>query len=358
MSNGPEGSGGRWWEIRGEGQSDEGDHRELMVGSRGRSRPERLLSVGADLADESRYPSPAFLWSAASVFAAVGLILAVMYVVPAGKAQRPEDAMPAPPTVRSSAPGDREAKPDVGARSDGGSRPFMSLTRSEPPQVSGGNMLQPTLPRHDAPTGPPVSPGPASNPGPVVTPSRPIDLPNGSSGGAGGDSGNHTPETPTPSPTAPPPDLPAKLDTLEDRAPTRPSTQQSGPEVPRKGTDSCERTNEYYTCTIKWTAPLYFAGTTKPDGKAEPGAFEAFLCQSAGSRYSVGNRASYWWAWLWLSGNTIGVWVPVVFLKGGPDNGPEPGLPVCDSAPRSTTTAKPAPTSTRQCSRNHHDAHR
>lgn len=275
MSNGPEDSGGRWWEIRGEGQSDEGGHHELMVDCRGRSRPERLLSVGADLADESRYPSRAFLWSAVSVVAAVGLILAVMYLVPAGKPQRPENAMPAQPAVRSSAPGDREAKPDVGAKSDGGSRPFVSPTRSGLLPASGGDMPQPTRPRHDAPTGPPpVPPAPAGSPGPVVALSRPMDLPSGSSGGAGGDSGNQPPGTPTPSSTALPHDLPAKLDTLEDRAPSAPSTQQTGPEVPRTGTGSCERTNKYYTCTVSWTAPLYLPETTKPNGKAEAGPFD------------------------------------------------------------------------------------
>jgi hypothetical protein len=67
-------SRGRWWEI----QPDEGGPRELVTDSRGRSRPERSLSAGADLADEPRHRAHVFLWPVVSAAAAVVLIVSVI----------------------------------------------------------------------------------------------------------------------------------------------------------------------------------------------------------------------------------------------------------------------------------------
>lgn len=104
-------------------------------------------------------------------------------------------------------------------------------------------------------------------------------------------------------------------------------------------------TSTYYACTIAQTAPAYLPGTTVPRGSLRPNRYP-FLCQSDGSKYSVGQRANHWWAWAGYG--AVGVWIPAVFLAGGPDDAPEPGLPVCDSAPTTTptTTTSPAAPST------------
>lgn len=107
------------------------------------------------------------------------------------------------------------------------------------------------------------------------------------------------------------------------------------------GTSSCNKfSSEYYVCGIARGAPLYLAETNKPSGSVRADR-AGFLCQSDGSKYSVGNRANHWWAWLWVPYNHFVLWVPVVFLTGGPDNEPEPGLPVCDRGSASTTTSSP-----------------
>lgn len=88
--------------------------------------------------------------------------------------------------------------------------------------------------------------------------------------------------------------------------------------------------------------PCTWPGTTNPRGPLRTGQYP-FLCQSDGSKYSVGNRTNHWWAW--VGSSRAGAWVPVVFLTGGPDDAPEPGLPKCGSAPATTTTATSSPPS-------------
>jgi hypothetical protein len=133
---------------------------------------------------------------------------------------------------------------------------------------------------------------------------------------------------------------------LDDRTPDAPGLRQGG--KPELGTGGCEPSNtSAYVCTIAREAPIYQAGTRKRYTTVPAGHYPS-LCQSAGSKYSFENRANYWWAWVRVRVPFFEFegWVPVVFLKGGPDNGPEPGLPVCDSASTSTTTTRSAPTST------------
>jgi len=79
---GPPGSGRRWWEIRGGREPDEGRYGDLMTGGRGRSRPERSLSIGANPADETRHPLHGFLWPVVSVVAVGALIGGGVYGVP------------------------------------------------------------------------------------------------------------------------------------------------------------------------------------------------------------------------------------------------------------------------------------
>ncbi len=351
MSDNPKDSSGRWWEIRGEGQADEDGHRELMTDSRGRSRPERSLSAGADLAEEPHHPSRAFLWPIVSVVAAVGLILSVIYGVSRDKATPTGSTKPPEATARGSAPD------DVGVKQDSG------VTPAVPPQAPLGNLpaigggAPPPIAGWDgslrtsgAPAGTPGAP--AGIPGaPAAAPGSPASTSSGSPGSAAGSTGNQPSGTPTSSTAAPYP-----APTLEGPAPAAPrSSHQVGPPEPGRG--GCKLADsKYYSCTIPHDAPYYLAGTTERRGPVH-GEYP-FLCQSAGSEYSVGDRANHWWAWLWVPYIHVVIWVPVVFLTGGPDNAPEPGLPVCDRQPTSTTTppatsTSSAPTTTPTTPRKH-----
>ncbi|MBV9013133.1 MAG: hypothetical protein JO272_13990 [Pseudonocardiales bacterium] len=364
MSNDPHGAGGRWWEIRGAGQpdEDEGGYRELMTDSRGRSRPERSLSVGADLADEPRHPSRAFLWPIVSAVAAVGLILSVIVVVSTGKHQRPENAMAAPPAPRSSAPGNAEAQQDATATPDRESAPAQSPaqppTQPEPPPATGDDTRRPPArPPADAPRSPaaPLA-GPPSNPEPVTPPS-------GNPDGAGGGTGTQPIETPSLSAPAPPQDPQVTFDSPDGSAPPTPKSTRVTLLKADRGGGCTKSTGNYYACTLTSDAPVYLAKTKESRYTESAGHDRWFLCQSDGSKYSVGNRANHWWAQLaaFLGGQAL--WVPVVFLKSAPsDDKPVTGLPLCDGvtapatestgsasapkAPTSTAPTSPAPTST------------
>lgn len=317
MSNRPEDSRGRWWEVRGEGQPDEGGRRELMTDSRGRSRPERSLSAGADLADEPRHRAPAFLWPVVSLVAAVGLILSVIYVSK-DKSTSTASATSAEPAAQGSTHDDGAPPPDLGAQ------------RSVPPAPSGN------LPAADG--GASLTDTRAAVPrGPAVDPSGPVGAPSDSSDGAGREGRNQPTETSTPSAAAPGP-----VPKLDGRAPAAPGPQPARQKVSGTGGCTISETSEYYDCTIEQSAPYYLAETADPRGPLRANRYPFFVCQSAGSKYSVENRANYWWAWLRMP-LISGVWVPVVFLKGGPDNAPAPGLPVCGSAPTPSPASTTSP---------------
>ncbi|MGH3711368.1 MAG: hypothetical protein ACRDRQ_25430 [Pseudonocardiaceae bacterium] len=340
MSNRPEdSSSGRWWEIQGEVQLDEGGHRELMTDSRGRSRPERSLSVGADPADEPGHPARAFLWPIVSAVAAVGLIVSVVYVVK-DKSAAPASAVPPGATARST------VQDDAGVKQDSGVKPsaVLQVPQEGPPAADGG-----AHPPIGAWSGTPR--GQAGNSGGLVaTPGAPANVPStpaaapgnlasppvGGSGAVTGQTGNQPSGPPT---SGPPAALQDPSVILEKPTPAAPGLRQDG--KPTLGTGGCEqRTTVTYFCNIAHDAPLYKAETTKSSGDVPAGPY-VFLCQSAGPKYSVGNRGNSWWAWVRVP---VGSWrwVPVVFLEGAPDNGPEPGLPVCDSESPSTAVPSPA----------------
>jgi serine/threonine protein kinase len=143
---------------------------------------------------------------------------------------------------------------------------------------------------------------------------------------------------PAPAPVAPPDTHPrAESVKLDGPTPAAPGPQQSGSgEVPGPGgCTGIADTSKYYACTITKTTHVYQAGTTSSSGDLAAAPYP-FLCQSDGPKYSDGNHATHWWAW--VVGKRDAGWVPVVFLADGPDNAPQPGLPVCDSAPTTTTT--------------------
>ncbi|MGH3875041.1 MAG: serine/threonine-protein kinase [Pseudonocardiaceae bacterium] len=139
--------------------------------------------------------------------------------------------------------------------------------------------------------------------------------------------------SPTPTPIAPPP--PQVLSQLSGPTPAAPGPQQGvTPEPP--GTGGCIKVPiiSRYACTIPQGSPVYLAETTEPRINLPTGRHPLFVCQTDGSTYAVGNRSHSWWAW--VSDGRAGGWVPVAFLAGSTADGPEPGLPVCTSAPTTT----------------------
>jgi serine/threonine protein kinase len=235
---------------------------------------------------------------------------------------------------------------------------------SPPPPVA---LPAPAVPAPPEPTAP-ASPEPVAPPPPVPTPDG-----QGGQNQGGHDPGGHEPgqseEKPSQSghepsqsghepsqsghepgqsgekpdqgrerPTQPPTPI-----TLQGPAPAAPEPQQSGSPVP--GTGGCTLiantyiAGTYYACTLTQTAPAYLPETTKPRGNLQ-GHQSPFLCQSKGSKYSVGKRASHHW-WAWTGYNNVGVWIPTIFLAGESGDAPVPGLPICGST--SPTTHAPTP---------------
>jgi hypothetical protein len=322
MNRRSEDSKGRWWVIRSQGQPDEGGYRDLVTASEGRSRPERSLSVGDDLLDQPHHPSRAFLWPVASVVVAVGLIVSIVYGVSPSKPTPPESAK----SPRSAA---RDDAHNVGLTPDSGVQPFVPPAQLGNLPTAGGSALTPL----GGQVG--VAPGPAVIPtGSAPPPSDPGGTPSGSSTGASGSTGDQP--TGMSSSSAPAPSRVSSV-TLDGPAPSAPGPQQTGSPVP--GTGGCSKTARNYACAITQPAPIYRAGTTDSPVTVPANRYP-FLCQSDGSRYSVGHRVNHWWAWAGSSDN--GAWVPVVFLAGGPDNAREPGLPVCDTGPSATPTTSPS----------------
>lgn len=190
-------SGGRWWETRAAGQpnEDEGGYRDLVTDTRGRSRPERSLSVGVDPANEPHHPSRVVLWTIASIVAAAALILVVGYALPKDESSSASADTTSPVAVApGSTHGDAEGEPPrlpaplgnppaagnappvVGTPGGLGGNPGGAVGSQ-----GGGYSSQPgrapssrlSLPPPAQPTGPapadnppPANPAPANNPAP------------------------------------------------------------------------------------------------------------------------------------------------------------------------------------------------
>jgi len=297
--NGPKGPDRRWWEIRGGREPGEGRYSDLVTGGRGRSRPERSLSIGADPVEQSRHRWHGFLWPVVSVVAVGVLIGGGMYAVP----RLTSESAASDTTSRA------EAEP--GGAGDGSSTPQVPL--SDLPGASG---LQP------------LGPG---------------DIPGGSSGdsdgsaeGSDGDQGSEPSEAPTSGSAS----APVPFVEVDRPAPNAPESEQEGSPVSGWGCTPLDTGG--YACFVVQDAPVYRPGASSPTARLAAGRYR-FLCQSEGAEYSTENRTNQWWAW---AGNgSAGVWVPVVFLQGSKDDAPQPGLPVCGDEPTSTTTSTPTPTS-------------
>ncbi|MEV7388574.1 protein kinase [Streptomyces sp. NPDC091215] len=83
-----------------------------------------------------------------------------------------------------------------------------------------------------------------------------------------------------------------------------------------------------YTCQVQSAAKSYTADGTKA-GKVLPGAHD-FYCQvDAGRRATHGTRTNVWWARTDDDSGNTGVYISDVYIEGGENDEPVPGLPVC-----------------------------
>jgi hypothetical protein len=69
----------RWWETHGGRDAQQGRDGELLTGGRPRSRPERSLSVGVDVAEDASSALRAYLWPI--VGAGVAVVTLIVLVV-------------------------------------------------------------------------------------------------------------------------------------------------------------------------------------------------------------------------------------------------------------------------------------
>ncbi len=88
------------------------------------------------------------------------------------------------------------------------------------------------------------------------------------------------------------------------------------------------RADGKYDCTVWRTATTYWS-----DGR-QAGVLNAgknyFSCQAnLGRRETSGEWTNVWWAKTDDDSGNVDVWVSDVYLQGGDNDAPVPGLPVC-----------------------------
>ncbi|MCD9145697.1 hypothetical protein [Streptomyces albireticuli] len=91
-----------------------------------------------------------------------------------------------------------------------------------------------------------------------------------------------------------------------------------------------------YNCRVWKTAPSYECTTTdqtdsctgRPVGRLNAGT-NYFFCQTWGGYYSDGRYYNHYWGMTDDDSGHRRVWVPVVYISGGDNDGPVPGLPRC-----------------------------
>ncbi|MET9089614.1 protein kinase [Streptomyces sp. NPDC004237] len=83
-----------------------------------------------------------------------------------------------------------------------------------------------------------------------------------------------------------------------------------------------------YACQVQSAAKSYTAAGDKA-GKVHPGT-HSFYCQAdLGRRATHGNRTNVWWARTDDDNGNTGVYISDVYIEGGENDEPVPGLPVC-----------------------------
>ncbi|MEV8589249.1 hypothetical protein AB0424_20180 [Streptomyces sp. NPDC051180] len=147
--------------------------------------------------------------------------------------------------------------------------------------------------------------------------------------------GTSTDSPPEPTASAATPTRPA-APTPTRSAPALPTTASAGPYPPGsvpEGPGGCSPgRNDLYRCTVgkRGGAPYQDSPTGKPMGGLVTRGEHPFLCQRQGAAHTYGAYHNDWWARVVLREATgEGGWVNAVYLSGGDNDRPVPGLPVC-----------------------------
>ncbi|MEU9134083.1 hypothetical protein AB0D08_39460 [Kitasatospora sp. NPDC048540] len=85
--------------------------------------------------------------------------------------------------------------------------------------------------------------------------------------------------------------------------------------------------NGTYNCHVWKNAPSFFAGNVRA-GTLYAGD-NYFYCQARGTEMSDGQYHNFWYAKTDDDSGNKGVWVNVIYLSGGGNDEPVPGLPYC-----------------------------
>jgi hypothetical protein len=91
-----------------------------------------------------------------------------------------------------------------------------------------------------------------------------------------------------------------------------------------------------YNCHVWKTAPSYWCTTTQETDSCTGqrvgwlyAGTNYFYCQTWGSRYADSGYYNHYWALTDDDSGNSRIWVPVVYISGGVNNGAIPGLPLC-----------------------------
>ncbi|MER7188413.1 serine/threonine protein kinase, partial [Streptomyces hyaluromycini] len=84
-----------------------------------------------------------------------------------------------------------------------------------------------------------------------------------------------------------------------------------------------------YTCLVRNGGAKSYTADGVKAGKVRQGA-HSFYCQAdLGRRETHGKRTNVWWAETDDDKGNTGVYISDVYIKGGTNDEPLPGLPVC-----------------------------
>ncbi|MFK0236982.1 toll/interleukin-1 receptor domain-containing protein [Streptomyces vinaceus] len=154
--------------------------------------------------------------------------------------------------------------------------------------------------------------------------------------------GTGTPAAPAPGSSTAPSPAPAVSAATPPRSaaptptPSAPAAASAGPYPPGsvpQGSGGCSPgRNGLRLCTVgkRDGAPYQDSPTGKPLPGLVTGGEHPFLCQRQGPAHTYGVYHNDWWARVVLrEANGEGGWVSAVYLSGGDNDQPVPGLPVC-----------------------------
>ncbi|CAL9606323.1 serine/threonine-protein kinase [Streptomyces sp. enrichment culture] len=251
--------------------------------------------------------------------------------VPAARAVR---TPPPPPVPPSGPPQARDLSPGAAAQAAPGPRPrqgrllLAAVAAVVVLTTAGVTVALVGLPdggRADARTG-------ATTPGPGRTGADPLRTPEAAGDDGDGDKGNGSRDDGRDSGSGT--DTPARdsAGPTEPTAPATPVPTATGPssgEVPGAGAPACHAIGGgRYNCHVGRTAASYTAAGTRK-GVLKEGTNYFYCQQNLGRRETYRKWTNVWWARTDDDSGNKDVWVSVVYVRGGANDGPVPGLPVC-----------------------------